>query len=633
MAATEDKLILGVDVEGLNTLNEFKNALAEIRKKKKDLDVTTNEFKVALEAERKIIEKQNDALGKSKKMVIAAEGSFDALNQQLAELKTQWKATGNEMERAKLTEQINSVKGKINAMNESIGNFQHNVGNYSNAMREVFGGALDAVSGKVKLLNTAFNLLKSNPFLALLGGAALVIKGIVKAIKSSEDAMHRVNVLFAPMRAGADMVLNAMQGLAHKLLSVFEAVGGWIGNIMERLAKASPKFAEWNEKFKASIELQKEANAIEKDSREIAIKNAKDQLTISELRAKANDKEKYSAQERLVFVRQANALELEMSERNKEMAERRLKVMEEEAARAENNAETNEKLAQQQIAVYNAQKEYHQKARELLGQENAILGEIQANAKKVTDIINKGIEEQNKSFQKSIEEKRKANAEWMKEQTEAAQDDLAQMFEESNAEMEIIRNQIKEEQRLKDEAQQKEEERAERKKQITMQSVQAVSSILSSLADIYESNGEADAKAQQKAKNLRIASATIDMLQGAVTAYATAQSLGVPAGPIVGAINAAAVIAAGTANIAKMKKTDTSGNSVSSSAPSIGASVSAPAIIQQVPVTRSLTGASEEERLNQIAENTAKDQRVVLVYSDVEAAGCRVQVQTAETSF
>lgn len=633
MAATEDKLILGVDVEGLNTLNEFKNALAEIRKKKKDLDVTTNEFKVALEAERKIIEKQNDALGKSKKMVIAAEGSFDALNQQLAELKTQWKATGNEMERAKLTEQINSVKGEINAMNESIGNFQHNVGNYSNAMQQVFGGAINSVTDSVGKLNNTLKLLKANPIFALIAGAVAVIMGIVKAIKSSEDAMHRVNVLFAPMRAGADMVLNAMQGLAHKLLSVFEAVGGWIGNIMERLAKASPKFAEWNEKFKASIELQKEANAIEKDSREIAIKNAKDQLTISELRAKANDKEKYSAQERLVFVRQANALELEMSERNKEMAERRLKVMEEEAARAENNAETNEKLAQQQIAVYNAQKEYHQKARELLGQENAILGEIQANAKKVTDIINKGIEEQNKSFQKSIEEKRKANAEWMKEQTEAAQDDLAQMFEESNAEMEIIRNQIKEEQRLKDEAQQKEEERAERKKQITMQSVQAVSSILSSLADIYESNGEADAKAQQKAKNLRIASATIDMLQGAVTAYATAQSLGVPAGPIVGAINAAAVIAAGTANIAKMKKTDTSGNSVSSSAPSIGASVSAPAIIQQVPVTRSLTGASEEERLNQIAENTAKDQRVVLVYSDVEAAGRRVQVQTAETSF
>lgn len=632
MAITE-QIILDINIAQTDSINDLKSRLAGIRAEKNLLNKDSERFNELAEQEAEILYKQKAALAQTKGAVVATYGSYDALNQKLSGLKTQWKATGDAIQRAQLTEEINAVKAEMNAMNESIGNFQHNVGNYSNAMQQVFGGAINSVTDSVGKLNNTLKLLKANPIFALIAGAAAVIMGIVKAVKSSEDAMHRVNVLFAPMRAGADMVLNAMQGLAHKLLSVFEAVGGWIGNIMERLAKASPKFAEWNEKFKASIELQKEANAIEKDSREIAIKNAKDQLTISELRAKANDKEKYSAQERLVFVRQANALELEMSERNKEMAERRLKVMEEEAARAENNAETNEKLAQQQIAVYNAQKEYHQKARELLGQENAILGEIQANAKKVTDIINKGIEEQNKSFQKSIEEKRKANAEWMKEQTEAAQDDLAQMFEESNAEMEIIRNQIKEEQRLKDEAQQKEEERAERKKQITMQSVQAVSSILSSLADIYESNGEADAKAQQKAKNLRIASATIDMLQGAVTAYATAQSLGVPAGPIVGAINAAAVIAAGTANIAKMKKTDTSGNSVSSSAPSIGASVSAPAIIQQVPVTRSLTGASEEERLNQIAENTAKDQRVVLVYSDVEAAGRRVQVQTAETSF
>lgn len=624
--ATEDKALLQIDIEGLNTLNDFKKALSDIRKVKGDLNVASAEYKALADQEAEVLNKQRAALGKTKTEVIAAEGSFDALNKRLGDLKKQWKATGDEMERAELTKQINEVKGELNAMNESIGNFQHNVGNYSNAMREVFGGALDAVSGKVKLLNTAFNLLKSNPFLALLGGAALVIKGIVKAIKSSEEAMQRVNVLLAPMKVLSDAVLNVFQKLAGHLLSAFEGIGKWLGKMLDRLSEGNPKLAEWNEKLKEGVAIQKEANALEKEGRENAVKNARDQLAISELRAKANDKEKYSAQERLKFVREANRLELAISQRNREEAERRLRVMQEEAERAENNAETNEAIANQQIAVFNAQKAYFEKSRELLGQENALLAEIQGNAQKVTDIINKGLIESNKARQKYIDEGRKANHEQMKLQAEAAMETIELMLEQGEAELAImVEADIKKIEQTK--------KTKEARKAILWESMRATSAILGSIADLYEANGKADEKAQKKAKGLRIAGATIDMLGGVVTAISSAMQLGPIAGPIVGAINAAVVTAAGVANIAKIKNTDVSGNSEPSVSPDMGVRVSAPAVIQQVPVTRSLTGASEEERLNQIADNTAKDQRVVLVYSDVEAAGRRVEVQQSETSF
>ena len=58
----------------------------------------------------------------------------------------------------------------------------------------------------------------------------------------------------------------------------------------------------------------------------------------------------------------------------------------------------------------------------------------------------------------------------------------------------------------------------------------------------------------EKQKKLRIISATIDMIQGAVTAFASAFQLGPIAGPIVGGILAATVTAFGLANIAKIKK-------------------------------------------------------------------------------
>lgn len=156
-----------------------------------------------------------------------------------------------------------------------------------------------------------------------------------------------------------------------------------------------------------------------------------------------------------------------------------------------------------------------------------------------------------------------------------------------------------------------------------------VSSILGSIADAMEENTEMTEEEAKKAKNLRVASATIDMLQGAVTAYAGAQSLGVPMGPIIGAINAAAVIAAGIANIAKIKATQVSANSSSSQTPTVPAQVNAPTVSPQVQQVRTLTSASEEDRLNRMAD----DHRVYILSSDLEADRDQRRVQVQETTF
>lgn len=156
-----------------------------------------------------------------------------------------------------------------------------------------------------------------------------------------------------------------------------------------------------------------------------------------------------------------------------------------------------------------------------------------------------------------------------------------------------------------------------------------VSSILGSIADAMEENTEMTEEEAKKAKNLRVASATIDMLQGAVTAYAGAQSLGVPMGPIIGAINAAAVIAAGIANIAKIKATQVSANSSSSQTPTVPAQVNAPTVSPQVQQVRTLTSASEEDRLNRMAD----DHRVYILSSDLEAERNQHRVQVEETTF
>lgn len=151
-----------------------------------------------------------------------------------------------------------------------------------------------------------------------------------------------------------------------------------------------------------------------------------------------------------------------------------------------------------------------------------------------------------------------------------------------------------------------------------------VSSLLSSLADAYESDTDASETELKKAKNLRIAGATIDMLSGVIGAISSAAGLG-PAGWVMGALQAATITATGIANINKIKSQSTSKNAGSD----ISAAVSAPPVSINIPTIRNATSATEEDRLNRMAS----PQKVYILQSDIEAAGSQSKVQIEESSF
>ena len=153
----------------------------------------------------------------------------------------------------------------------------------------------------------------------------------------------------------------------------------------------------------------------------------------------------------------------------------------------------------------------------------------------------------------------------------------------------------------------------------------ATSSILGSIADLYDENSEEDEAAAQKAKALRTASAIIDTISGAVGAYMqTVKTLPAPWNIPAAAANAAAVLAAGYAQIRSINAVKVGGSSGSA-----GAVVPAPAFQPAVQQVRNVTGASEEERLNRIAGR----QRVYILASDLQAERDSSRVQIAETSW
>lgn len=207
---------------------------------------------------------------------------------------------------------------------------------------------------------------------------------------------------------------------------------------------------------------------------------------------------------------------------------------------------------------------------------------------------------------------------------------VAWQQQQADLELEIAEETYAKEKAIRDKAVQDEVERRQRVSAIMQSSAGAISSILTSVADAYEASAGDSEAAAERVKGIRIASATIDTIAGAVGAFMGITRDTGGWGIALAAVQAAAILAAGFAQVQQIRNTDVSGGSSSSpSSGSMSAVVPAPTLNTEIPTVRNLTGASEEERLNRMAE----DQRVYILSSDIEASQNSRRVRVRESSF
>ena len=183
---------------------------------------------------------------------------------------------------------------------------------------------------------------------------------------------------------------------------------------------------------------------------------------------------------------------------------------------------------------------------------------------------------------------------------------------------------------------------------VTKQLMKGTASLMGSIADIMKANldqkvengeiSEEEAEKEfERIKALQIAEATINTLEGAITAYTTAQSLGPVMGPIIGGINAAAVTAMGIAQIQQIKqqKYNSSGNISSPSAGGAGSvqtvdfqNVSVNPLLDPNHDLNSMTTLSETKD-----EDEQKDQKVYILQSDLTDSQNQVEIRQNQSTF
>lgn len=569
-----------ITVDAVQNLADLKQAIKDAKDNLATLDLGSKAYRDQL---KQVIEGQNllraamngtTATAEHLKDAVDKEGqSYNALVNQMANLTRAFRATTDEAERADLGGRIKEINDQLKEMDAMRGNFQRNVGDYFNqtsaAMKSVIKdlpSALDKVKGPLRDIEGTMGLMGTHPILGIVGLLAPLLAQIVSSLKEDETAMSGIKKIMDAMKPVMDFFTGVLQ-------QIVEYLGNLIGQAAEFLGSSGI--------FKRIVEgVVGVGNAILQfviapfKGIVEAVKVLKDQGVKglgNAARAFTDEMQNGFAFKENFKAGQVFADTIVAGAKSKKPGTQVAQAIKEDMEK-EFSAEEMAKMWERAMAKYEKRK----------GQKDALSSEMQGVLDEQNALIEAEVDAYIAALEREAEEEK--------------------FIREAEVEM---------------------AKKAAQQKLDTMQTYAAgTSGLLNGIADMLEEEGKS-------AKNLRIAAATIDMISGAVTAFSTAQQLGPIAGPIVGAINAAAVVASGLANIAKIRATNVSKDAAPTSTAPAQATVSAPALETAVPATTVINGARTETALNRAAQPS----RVYVVQSDIEAAAQDTRVQVAEASF
>lgn len=608
---------VGTD-EAVRNIADLRENIQAYKKTLQDLEIGSEDYnntlralqinqaalKDAMHATTGDAEQQAASMQDISKAAYGAGESYNALVRQMAMLDQEFRATEDVARRNELGKQINEINNRLKELDAERGKFQRNVGNYKSALDglaqgfKATAGNAAAVINPIKNVKAGMDALSASPVIGMLGLLAAALSKVVSGMKTSEENTWAWNRALAAFKPIGDAFTRTLQDVGNHVADL-------AGKFVDLLYKWGLLDKQAGESRQALVDLER--NAAER-RRQLMVENVRLEADVAEAREKVQEKEKYTVQQRIDFLKQAQWAEEQIAKNNLQMAQDRLAILQKEASFTENSIAVNDALAAAEADVERVRTEAARGQRMLQRELNTLERERQSGIKQTTEAVREEMET-----------------------IAALPSTLTSTAQQMETAQEMMDRAVISHIEKRMEAGQKEHDQEvalqQARIQAAFQYAAAVASIAGSLADIYEANGQADAKAAAKAKGLRIAETTISTISGAVSAYMnTIESIKIPAVAIpLAVVNAATVLAAGFAQIKKIQSTKIPGAASSAGAVVQPPTVSAPAV-QQV---RTITGASEEERLNRMASG----QRVYILASDLQAERDSTRVRVAETSF
>ena len=641
--------------EAVKSVNDLRENVKILKERLGDLEIGTTEYQDTLEelkvnqaAVKDAMYATTASMDDLAKSATGTSNSYNSLVHRMAALKEELRATDVSTEQGKqrfkeLAAQINEVNDTLKDMDALQGNFQRNVGNYPGLMK-TFSGSLDALdkglkatAGGVGDLKNGFDALAVNPAFAILGIVVALFGSLADTLKEDETTMAAVNKagvslepVFKLLKGILEKIVNIVADLITKV-SAFVQSNGLIPKIIDGVVGVG------NAIFKFVVAPFKGVVEAIKVFKEQGVRGLGDaaKAFANEMKTGISFKSNYQAGESIV-----DAITAGIKDKKKDVSAAGKDVIKPLKdgidMELDKMIQDLDKEMDKMIQDLDKEQEDANKIANSIAQGRlANLDKAAKHQLELNDIL---VEDDREKAEKAYQIQLSANERRLAALEQFAQDALERgdldayleyEQEAADLEVEIETNALREKKRLREQDAKDAKEKAKQQMEVMQSVASATSGILGSIADMYESDEKNSEKNANKIKGLRIASATIDTISGAIGAFMQAvQTIPPPLGAIVGGVQAASVTAAGIAQISKIKSTKVSGSS-SNSAPTAPAVTSAPVRTIDIQQVRSVTSASEEDRLNQMAS----DQRVVLVMSDLEVKQNQSRVQVAEASF
>lgn len=533
--------------------------------------------------------------GTMKDIADAARGTsqtYNGLVKHMADLKTQLRATDVSTEQGKktfkdLADQIKATNDRLKEMDEMQGNYQRNVGNYTNSIKKAFsdmaksaadktdalGKGLKAASGGLNGVKDGFEGISKSPAIATIGILVSLAMKLADNLKDNEEVMESIKKAMKALEPVMQFFQGVLDTIIDYVVELIGKVGQWLGSSGFFSKLVDGLVGVGNAILKFVIAPFKGVVAAIKVFQEDGIK------AIGKA-AKAFGQEMKSG---VAFKSNYEAGQAAADAMVSGMESRRKKVSDTAGSIAKDAAKT--ALADWEKAL--------------------------AEGERKID----GIRKQKEELQGIVDDIGKLLDDMAKEEMDGILSEIdvtiqaeADLFDKSNQEL---------------------LEGMEERKKLWFTAANTTSAILGSIADMYEADSKNAEKNANGIKALRIASASIDTISGAVGAYMQAvETIPPPYGIITGAMQAATVTAAGLAQIAKISATKVS-TTASSKASASAPMASAPPVVVDVPRVRNLATNSDMTQLNKAMD----DVKVYVLDSDIQAKSKSKKVKVQESSF
>ena len=640
--------------EAVKSIADLKENVKTLKQNLDQLEIGTQEYQDTLDELKVNQNALKDAMyatsSSMEDLTQAATGaseSYNSLVHRMAALKEEFRATNDAVRRAELGQQIKAVNDQLKDLDALQGNFQRNVGNYAGSIKDAFGDmskhvdvfrkSLGAAGGGLNGLKDGMEGISKSPFVATFGILVSLALKLADELKENETAMASIKALMNSLKPVMDFFAGIIEDLAQYLADIIGKVAQFLGSsgLMQKIIQGV--MGVGNAILQFVIAPFKGVIAAIKVFKEQGIKGLGDAAKAfgQEMKSGVSFKQNFQAGQAVAdtLIAGAKSKKKEVKAAGKDLAKEAKDGFLEELEKMgdEIDKEVEDIIAKIDKEIEDANKRATKKAEETL----KAVDKGVSHRRDLNSILVEDEKERAEKEYKIQEEGNKKKLSLLKQFIEDALErndwDAYIAFDQERAdlEVEIETNALKEKKRLREQDLKDAKEKAKAQKDLLKGVASATSSILGSIADMYADDEENSERNANKIKNLRIAAATIDTISGAIGAFMQAsETIPPPYGQIVGAIEAAAITATGIAQIAQMRNTKVSGTSESRQITSPAVS-SAPTINTEFAPVRSVTSASEEDRLNQMASG----QRVYILADDIQASQDQIKTQIEESSF